>query len=175
MRLIRLLSVSRAFTAGEIPMGRYQQVARRSMPVFRGAATRLGNAVTGDGLVRKSSDPVPARGERALAADEGMLRRAGRWWARILRGVSGRGNPFAGGRSMRPVVPRVGGAVKDVRVVRNDLSDTDFEVLRPGRRGGARKLAVPEATELPVAMSLDFQAPGVTEVEERRVKAVGRP
>ena len=160
MYLIRMLRVSDTFTAGEIPMGRYHVVGLKRLPRFGrgepsiGAATRPGagpcpvEATESDSNER--SGVVEERATGRTSANGGGEELAERpsedgrpgegWVVRLVRWLGEklgrRRNPFMGGgpRLSSTVVPQQGCLkLEGVQVVRNDLSDTDYEVV-PARR-----------------------------------------
>lgn len=106
----------------------------------------------------------PGSASGASSSQEGWILRLVRWLGdRLMR----RRNPFvnAGPRVARTVVPQQGCLKLDgVRVVRNDLSDTDFEVV-PARR--ARQLQ----RERPASLACTFreETPESVESAELRV------
>jgi hypothetical protein len=106
-------------------------------------------------------EPRPAELERP---DGGWIMRLVRWLGERLRR---RRNPFtiAVPRLSSTVVPRQGCLkLEGVQVVRNDLSDTDFEVV-PTRRA---RTATPETTES-VACEFRASSSDSTESAELRV------
>jgi hypothetical protein len=107
---------------------------------------------------------VRSRGVGRVPGDvQGGKRRAGGGLGQMITGwirrLGGRGNPFQTEAALRrmPVVSRIEG----VRVERNDLTDTDFELRPIGRGGGERPLE-----------ALDFRRSKEREDEGRRVRSV---
>ncbi len=160
MQLIRMLRVSDTFTEGEIPMGRYHVVGIRSLPRFaRGRPAVRRAARPGDGpcpasrgvaslredapygVRRMSVAGQRAEEERGLGPGRGWFLRVATWLGNRL---ARRKNPFFGVRPRlaSTVTPQPPARVfEGVKVLRNDLSDTDFEVIRVrgerGVKGGA--------------------------------------
>jgi hypothetical protein len=155
-----MLRVSDAFTAGEIPMGRFHIVGCKSLPRFgvgRPAireAARPGAGPCPVGVLSRGGTEAQEQPARSELREENpgeagvetrpaeVDRPRGGWVLCLLRWLSERlrrrRNPFrsAGPRLSSTVVPRQGCLkLEGVQVVRNDLSDADFEVV-PIRRGG---------------------------------------
>ena len=174
MRLLRMLRVSDTFTEGEIPLGRYHMVGTKVLPRFVRSRLAVREAAkpgsgpcpvgeVADGGSGKAPLEEPGGGERAKRV----------WWVRVVYWLSERfrrPNPFGdtGPRISSTALPRQTCLrLEGVQVVRNDLTDTDFEVTPRGRSSwGKVKVPRVEAT-----LKCDFRVAAAeeSEAEQSRV------
>lgn len=199
MKLIRLLDLGRTLVVGDIPMGRYQWVGRSGLPRFAGRRpahlarldeTKGSVPVSSNGNAANSrpdrpyqasrtrtvvpvSQPVPAVGVPVArpSAPSGRATRAG-WLAKLRAMVWRKRNPFS---SPGGVPEQASLRLDTVRVVRNDLSDSDFEVVAPGRSRALRPPPKASAAEtvLPLNVAVS-QAPRAPASELPMARVGGR-
>jgi hypothetical protein len=136
---MRLLSVSHSFCAHVPELGRYRLTRGGAMPRLGKLAKRpvvvrqatqaelpIGDGVGGEGDPAGAGDRLKAGGSKRRRVGmwrrmvEGVTRLWSRWmWAGVRRGVV-----------RQPV--QTAFLLESVKVMRNDLSDADRELVRPG-------------------------------------------
>jgi len=173
MSLMRFLSAGKSLVGGKNNNGRYEVTAKGLLPKFVSAKNPFGpkpgsaSVPAGEGEVTPALQPLPARSEQASeksAAPEkkettpartpALAGKSGGVWGRFWSGfgrITGAVVPKRKARSeVRFVAPAVRQPIQGelsldtVKVMRNDLSDTDFEVV-PARRASAAADVSPKA------------------------------
>jgi hypothetical protein len=120
----------------------------QSRPVKSMASVAPGNA------------PIPAA-SAGVSGRHGVGMRVTTWLRAVCARFSGRANPFNAGMAR----PETGGELEKqpllrlntVHVVRNDLSDSDFEVVKTRRRAAAGNAAAVSGTGAEPALKLEFK------------------
>ncbi len=144
MSLLRLLTAGKSLVGMEDPAPRYRVTRQRLLPKF-GSRKNPFRGASQPGPVQPAPAPARARGWRRILLGideraERLAESAGRWKVKLDSML-----PTWGKKAARPAIARFAKlpvqeelSLERIRVVRNDLSDADLEIVVAGQPSGAK-------------------------------------